>query len=418
MTEKFMLRQTAGLALAANAVRPLPGMPASIPVMFAGWLTSELAPHLLAATMADSAVHVIRHGVRDRATKVGLAAAGLSAMSFGTMIASGVGAAAEVEDALVAVLGPDYADELPEWTREPALQWQRIGYPFRPKRSGVVRLRNLDYAEGGKRYRLDLFHHEDTPANAPILLNIHGGGWVMSNKDHQALPLLFDMAARGWVCASMNYPLAPKAKWPEQLVAAKQAIAWLREHSGSYGATPEFVAVTGGSSGGHVAAMTALTGNDPSLQPGFESADTSVQACIPHYAPLDIAGETDIKNVRLRVESKLTPMVFGRNRDGYRDASPYARASSDAPPFFVVHGTNDSFVPVAEARAFVDKLRSVSRNPVAYAELRGGQHAFDVFPSIRSANVVAGVARFLEWTRAHADYAGSTTEQLRPADFA
>ena len=418
MTEKFMLRQAAGLAFAANAVRPLPGMPASIPVMFAGWLTAELAPHVLAATVADSAVELVRHGVRDRTTKVGLAAAGMSAVGLGAVIAAGAGAGAEVEDSLATVLGSDYKDGLPAWTREPAVQWQRIGYPFRPKRSGVVRLRNVAYAEGGKRYRLDLFHHEDTPENAPILLNIHGGGWVMSNKDHQALPLMFEMAARGWVCASMNYPLAPKAKWPDQLVAAKQAIVWLRERASAYGASPEFVALTGGSSGGHVATMTALTANEPSLQPGFESADTTVQACVPHYAPMDIAGETDIKNVRLRVESRIMPMVFGRDPEGYRAASPYARAHSDAPPFFVVHGTNDSLIPVAEARAFVDRLRSVSRNPVAYAELRGGQHAFDVFPSIRSAHVVAGVARFLEWTRTHSGYAGSTTEQLRPANFA
>ncbi|NMN94038.1 alpha/beta hydrolase [Antrihabitans stalactiti] len=418
MTEKFMLRQATGLALAANAVRPLPGMPASVPVMFAGWLTAELAPHLLAATVADSAVTVIRHGVRDRSTKVGLAAAGLSAVGLGAVIAAGVGAAVEVEGALAAALGADYRVGLPAWTLEPAVQWQRIGYPFRPKRPDVVRLRNVAYAEGGKRFRLDLFHRKDIPTNAPILLNIHGGGWVTSNKDHQALPLMFEMAARGWVCASMNYPLAPKAKWPEQLVAAKRAIAWLRENAGTYGAAPEFVAITGGSSGGHVATMTALTANDPSLQPGFESADTTVSACVPHYAPMDIAGETDIRNVRLRVKSRIMPMVFGRDPDGYRAASPYARAHVDAPPFFVVHGTNDSLIPVAEARAFVDKLRSVSRNPVAYAELRGGQHAFDVFPSIRSAHVVAGVARFLEWARADAGYAGSTTEQLRPANFA
>jgi len=56
-------------------------------------------------------------------------------------------------------------------------------------------------------------------------------------------------------------------------------------------------------------------------------------------------------------------------------------------------------VPVAEARFFVDELRKVSRNPVAYAELRGAQHAFDVFPSIRSISVTQAVGRFLEWSR-------------------
>ena len=49
------------------------------------------------------------------------------------------------------------------------------------------------------------------------------------------------------------------------------------------------------------------------------------------------------------------------------------------------------------------RLREVSKNPVAYAEIRGAQHAFDIFPSVRSVHVLHGVERFLEWTRATAD---------------
>jgi acetyl esterase/lipase len=71
----------------------------------------------------------------------------------------------------------------------------------------------------------------------------------------------------------------------------------------------------------------------------------------------------------------------------------------DAPPFFVVHGTNDTLVPIAEARAFVAGLRAVSKAPVLYAELPYTQHAFDVLPSVRSAHAVAAVVRFLEGVR-------------------
>ena len=62
-----------------------------------------------------------------------------------------------------------------------------------------------------------------------------------------------------------------------------------------------------------------------------------------------------------------------------------------------MHGDNDTLVPVVEARAFVDRLRVVTTNPVVYAEIPGAQHAFDLFPSIRSSGVLRGVARFLEW---------------------
>ena len=64
----------------------------------------------------------------------------------------------------------------------------------------------------------------------------------------------------------------------------------------------------------------------------------------------------------------------------------------------MVHGRHDTLVEVSQARAFVEALRGTSRQPVVYAELPGAQHAFDVFPSIRSAHVVRGVDRFLRFT--------------------
>ena len=70
---------------------------------------------------------------------------------------------------------------------------------------------------------------------------------------------------------------------------------------------------------------------------------------------------------------------------------------SDAPPFFVIHGTNDNLAPVGQAREFVERLRAVSEEPVLYAEVPGASHAFDVFHSTRTANAVRAVDRFLAW---------------------
>jgi acetyl esterase/lipase len=72
----------------------------------------------------------------------------------------------------------------------------------------------------------------------------------------------------------------------------------------------------------------------------------------------------------------------------------------DAPPFCILHGTHDSLASAAEARLFADRLRSMSRNPVVYAELPGAQHAWDVFRSVRAIESVHAVTRFLEWARA------------------
>jgi dipeptidyl aminopeptidase/acylaminoacyl peptidase len=72
---------------------------------------------------------------------------------------------------------------------------------------------------------------------------------------------------------------------------------------------------------------------------------------------------------------------------------------ADAPPFLVIHGSADSIIPVAQARAFVDALRRVSTSPVAYAELPDAQHAFDMMYNIRTAHTVDAVERFLDLAR-------------------
>ncbi len=401
----FLFRQIATLGATVNALRPIPGMPLSVPAFLSGWLTTELAPQLLAATAADAAQRVARRGIRTPGDAAGLALAGLSVAGLAAVIAESRSARHEAETALTEALGADYRSVAGhDGPVAPVrIPWRQFATPFRMRRDDVVRVRDLAYAPGGRRFRLDVYHRRDTPANAPILLQIHGGGWVFGSKNDQGIPLMMEMASRGWVCVAINYPLSPKAVWPAHLIAVKRAVAWLRDNAANYGGDPSFVAVTGGSAGGHLAAMLALTADDPDLQPGFEDADTSIQACVPHYGVYDFTGETGIKATRLRVESGLMPMVLGkaaRFPQDYEAASPLCHLRADAPPFFVVHGTSDSFIPVAEAREFVRRLREVSENPVAYAELRGAQHAFDIFPSLRSSAVVQAAADFLDWTRA------------------
>jgi acetyl esterase/lipase len=405
MTDRFLGRQLAQAAFVANALRPFPGAPVGIPAFFGGWLTSELAPHLLGLTALDTAAHLARHGMRHRRDLLGTAVAAANLAGYATLIARGRRAGQQIEEALVDELGVDYRDVI---SRQPLpddlnATWQSLALPFRMRNVNVARTRRLPYAPGGRRYELDIFHHHDKPSGAPVLLQVHGGAWIIGEKEQQGIPLMLHMAARGWVCVAINYPLSPKARWPEHLIAIKRAMQWIRAHASEYGGDPSFVAVTGGSAGGHLAAMLALTPDDKSLQPGFEDVDTAVQACVPHYGVYDFTDLGGARYTRQRMEGLLRRYVMSADAkypDDYRAASPLYRITEAAPPFLVVHGTNDTLVPVVEARTFVERLRETSKNPVAYAEIPGAQHAFDIFPSFRSAGVLRGVARFLEWAYA------------------
>ncbi|OZM74569.1 alpha/beta hydrolase [Amycolatopsis antarctica] len=409
MRPTFVTRRAVQLALAANALRPARTRFSAIPSFFAGWLTAELAPHLLAVTAADTVAHLARRGLHTRSDRAGLMLAGLSAAALGRLVLTAHRARDEVEDALTGALGEDYATGLaePPEAEDLATPWKQLVLPFRMSAPGVRRDRDIAYAPGGRRFLLDVYRpddseNEDPAEGRPVLLQVHGGAWMLGSKDQQGVPLMQYLAQRGWVCVAINYPLSPTAHWPDHIVAAKRAVAWIRENIGEYGGDPSFLAVTGGSAGGHLAALLALTANDTRLQPGFEDADTGISACVPHYGVYDFAASTGSRASRYRLQAVLARYVVGKDPEEFLDeyvaASPLDRAADTAPPFFVIHGDQDTVVPVAEARGFVDRLREVSANPVAYAEISGAQHAFDVFPSIRSAHVVRGVARFLDWT--------------------
>ena len=226
------------------------------------------------------------------------------------------------------------------------------------------------------------------------------------------MPLIHHLAANGWVVFNVDYRLSPAATWPDHLVDCKRAVAWVREHADDWGIDSRFVAVTGGSAGGHLSAMLALTAGDPRYQPDFEEADTSVQAAVPFYGVYDWTNRSGQFGPEFRRDI-LEPLVVKRFVDEapevFAAASPVllaerAEAAGErlpAPPVLAIHGARDTLAPVADARTFTSVLRRVSANPVLYVELPGAQHAFDAFRSPRTDRVVRAVHRFLavQWAR-------------------
>ena len=259
---------------------------------------------------------------------------------------------------------------------------------------------DISYAEHGAKNLLDIWRRPDLdPAGrAPVLLQVPGGAWASGNKRGQAHPLMSHLAELGWVCVAINYRLSPKATWPDHIIDVKRAIAWIKAHIAEYGGDPDFVAITGGSAGGHLSSLAALTANDPAFQPGFADADTRLQAAIPFYGVYDFT-RTDDNALNPAMVPFLEKLVIKQSRadrpQSFASASSITYASPDAPPFFVLHGRNDSFIPVTQARGFVTRLREVSNQPVVYAELPCAQHAFDTFGSARAAQAAVAVEQFL-----------------------
>lgn len=376
------------------------------------WLTGELAFVFLSLQIAFTLLFALGGGLASGAGQLGLGLFALSWLGLLYLHCKSMDTATVLEAALQEGLGEDYRSEIPP-SRQQVLragidsaEWLR---PFSMKRPGVSLHRNLSYAgdgeDFGERNLLDVYQPQ-TPREGgfPILLQVHGGAWVIGNKEQQALPLMYHLAQRGWLCVSCNYRLSPKHTFPAHIIDVKRAIAWIREHAAEYGGDPSFLAITGGSAGGHLSALAALTPNKPDWQPGFEDADTSISAAVPFYGVYDFLDRDQVRG-KMSMESTLEKYVFQNNREqGYEardDGSPLSHAGDGAPPTFVVQGAHDSLVWVEEARVFVERLRSESGSAVVYGELPFAQHAFDVFHSVRTDHTVNAVTEFLEWCHAH-----------------
>jgi acetyl esterase/lipase len=297
-------------------------------------------------------------------------------------------------------------------------------FPFWMRHPDVERLRNRVYHQGDDgRLELDIYRRRGdangaTAALRPALLFVHGGAWMIGFKTLQGLPMLENFAALGWVCFSINYRLSPRATFPDHIVDVKRAIAWVRQHADEYGCDPNFIAISGNSAGGHLAALAALTPNDASLQPGFEDADTSIAACFSFYGVYDFSDRFAHWHNRGLLELLERYVMKARLADApqrFDAASPLAHVGAHAPPFLIVHGDRDSIVPVAEARAFVAALRCATAAACVYIEVPGAQHAFELFPSVRTVHLLRGLERFaIHVHRQHLAVGGRQPTGQRP----
>jgi acetyl esterase/lipase len=371
----------------------------------AGWVDSEL-PLARAATHGALMGAAARSGLLRSPT--GKAVTALNAASIAGLVhLHRVGQQSEsvLEAALVEELGHDYRRRI-SWApasspQEAPLRRRQVPLGLTRQRGRYIAAagRNIAYGDAGRRNRLDVWRRADLPEDgkAPVLVQVHGGAWVMGEKNNQALPLLGHLAQRGWVCVATTYRLSPRATWPDLIVDVLKTVAWTKSNIRRFGGDPDFVAITGGSAGGHLSSLAALAAGDPEFQPGFESADTRVQAAVPLYGVYDWLNRRQDNHDSFLpwIEQKVIKQSAADAREVFDRASPLGRIHSGAPPFFVIHGANDSLVKVEQARSFADELRKTSQAPVVYAELPVAQHAFDMVRSPRARHTADAVERFL-----------------------
>jgi acetyl esterase/lipase len=232
--------------------------------------------------------------------------------------------------------------------------------PFWVTNHDVERIRDVRYGHAETQNLLDVYRGRSAPPAGRVLIHFHGGGYRGGNKNREARPLIYRLAGRGWLCISANYRLSP-ATFPDHLEDARKVVAWVRAHGPQIGAEDGArIFLAGSSAGGHLALTTALT-------------DPTIAGAISMYA------------------------YYGRTDHADPWTTPAQHLGAGAPPVFIAHGDNDSYVLVETAREFVAHARAASTRPVVYAELPGAQHSFDLFHSVRFERVIDAIEDFAMW---------------------
>jgi acetyl esterase/lipase len=200
----------------------------------------------------------------------------------------------------------------------------------------------------------------------PCIVWICGGGWgQLDNAAH--MPNFVELARAGYVIASVEYRDSNYGKYPNQLEDIKSAVRYLKANASHYNIDKTRFGVMGESAGGHLSALTGLVkGNDV----GSNLSETSeVQSVVSYYPPTDFN-----KLIPFDTDRMITNLVVDTKKETLAAASPITYVRSDAPPFLLIHGTEDTIVPISESEYFYDELKKVGVD-VTLTKVMGAEHA-------------------------------------------
>jgi acetyl esterase/lipase len=244
-------------------------------------------------------------------------------------------------------------------------------------------LKDIEYGQAGKvTLRLDA-HIPNGPGPFAAAILVHGGAWVAGDRTNNVRPLMQPLSDAGFVWFTISYRLAADvARNPVgaamQMGTAesdvRRAVQFVKDHSAEYRVNPKKIVLIGESAGGQLAAMAAL-------RPGV---DGSVAGVVAFYTPSDLAALVRTSslipdNVRDAVKGTLFDTLL---MAGLTEFSPMNAVSASAPPFLLIHGTDDPIVPFAQSERFCDKLRE-SKVSCEIFPVQGGGHGIRAWESAR-----------------------------------
>jgi len=243
--------------------------------------------------------------------------------------------------------------------------------------------RGLVYGRGGSRdLQLDLFLRRESSERRPAVVYVHGGSWREGDRSQFHRQAAY-LASKGYVGACITYRLSGEAIFPAELEDCKCAVRWLRANAQTYGIDPDKIAVCGASAGGHLASLLGVTSGIEALEGngGHAGFSSGVRLVVAFNGVFDLAQTSQAGATQTEYIGKFLGATLADNPEIYKKASPVTYVNNNSPPHLLLHGTEDTLVPIAHARAMVKKLKDTGVK-VEVFEAEGAIHGFFNHPPL------------------------------------
>ncbi len=303
--------------------------------------------------------------------------------------------------------------EVKQWTYEDLPEFTEI-----PEGAKVIEttgdeinvryLHDVEYANiGGTPLRLQImfpfsrkcgldYFMKEMPFKLPCFVQVQGSGWG-PQYIYAKVPCLSRLAARGYVCAIVEYRHSGIAQFPAQACDARNAIRFLRKNASRFGIDPDNIFLAGDSSGGHTAMWGGLLHNDDSEQNLFPGISGEVNGIVNYYGSTSvIAPDSNPTQLRHCLPDSPEGLVMGgRNLleepELARQLSVECNIDENTvlPPVLIFHGTKDRVVN-CEGSAILYKRLKETGHPVSFYLLKGADHGGPEFWTPQMLDILEG----------------------------
>jgi acetyl esterase len=231
----------------------------------------------------------------------------------------------------------------------------------------------------------------------PIAIIIHGGGYQRGNSKSGSEAYCADfLAPAGYAVFSINYRLAPKYPYPYMVYDVERAVRYLRYNAAKWNANPHEIALVGGSAGGFLSNMVGLLDapGDPKAADPVDRESARPDAVVTLYA------QSSFATVPLNrdVHALLDPLIAKLGeKEALRQASPITYVHAGAPPFLLIQGDQDEYIPYTEDTNLQTALRNVGVR-CDIIRIPGGKHGTGGWHKLT--NVPDWEREMVEWLNA------------------